>query len=181
MSRIGKQPIQIESTVTFEHKGDFAIVKGPKGEVYVPIPSVIDISIDSSQIIVRPKSETPQSRALWGLTRMLLANAVEGVTKGFQKELELVGVGYRVQKKGNSLELELGFSHKINVDPLEGIQLDIDKGTIRITGIDKQKVGQMAANIRSLRPPEPYKGKGIRYMGEYIKLKPGKSAKAASG
>ena len=178
MSKIGKLPIQIPSNVTITIDGKNVAVKGALGELSYVLPESIELEQRENELVVVPKDESRQTKAFWGLWRSLLANAVEGVSKGFEKRLELVGVGYRVQKKGTGLELEVGFSHKVNYEPRDGVTLDIEKGTIIVKGIDKQKVGQVAAEIRAVRPPEPYKGKGIRYVGEVVKLKPGKTAKA---
>lgn len=177
MSRIGKKPIELNGATT-NRQGDVLVVKGPKGELSLEVPSEIKIEEQEGKLIVAPLSLERESRAMWGLWRSLIANAVEGVTKGFVKELELVGVGYRVQKKGEGLELAVGYSHKVDFLPPHGIQLNIENGLIKVTGIDKQLVGQTAANIRRVRPPEPYQGKGIRYAGEHVTLKPGKAAKA---
>ncbi len=178
MSKIGKLPIQVPAGVTITVDGKTVTVKGSLGELSYVLPESIDINQSENELTVVPKDEARQTRAFWGLWRSLLANAIEGVSKGFEKRLELVGVGYRVQKKGSGLELEVGFSHKVSYESREGVTLDIDKGTIIIKGIDKQKVGQVAAEIRAVRPPEPYKGKGVRYVDEVVKLKPGKTAKA---
>ncbi|NTV30616.1 50S ribosomal protein L6 [candidate division WWE3 bacterium] len=180
MSRIGKKPIELNGA-TIETQGHVVNVKGAKGELTLDIPDHITIEIKEGKLIVTPVSEGREARAQWGLWRSLLANAVHGVTTGFTRELELVGVGYRVQKKGEGLELAVGYSHKVDFLPPAGVELNIENGLIKVTGIDKQKVGQTAANIRRVRPPEPYQGKGIRYAGEQITLKPGKAAKASGG
>ena len=178
MSRIGKKPIQLNDAKV-EITGQHVKVEGPKGEIALDLPTAVELSQEEGRVIVKPTSDGKKTKALWGLWRSLLANAITGVTAGFSRELELVGVGYRVQKKGEGLELAVGFSHKVDFLPPEGVQLGLENGVIKVTGIDKQKVGQTAANIRAIRPPEPYQGKGIRYVGERVVLKPGKAAKAA--
>ena len=180
MSKIGKQPIQINTPVELAINGSNITVKGPRGVLEYTVPSSVSVSFNEGSLVVTPTKTTPQSSAMWGLWRSLLANAVAGVTDGFTKELELVGVGYRVQTKGAGIELDLGYSHKIDYVPVEGVKIEVEKGVIRVSGVDKQKVGQAAAEIRSLRKPEPYKGKGVRYVGEVVRIKPGKSAKAGA-
>jgi len=179
MSKIGKKPIDIPSGVTVSDGNNNIVVKGPKGELSVAIDSIIKIDIKDNQIILSPKKETKKANVLWGLSRSLLANMVYGVEKGYEKELELQGVGYKVAQKGNDLELNLGFSHSIDFKAPKGIEFKVEKNKIIVSGIDKQLVGQVAANIRSLKKPEPYKGKGIRYVGEQIKRKVGKKAVGA--
>ncbi len=181
MSKIGKRPIPIKENVTISQKKGQVVVKGPKGEIRYSLPRAIKLEETDGQLWVRPQNNSRETAALWGLWRSLLANAVAGVTEGFRKELEMVGVGYKVQKKGDNLELDVGYSHSVVYPIPEGVTVEIDQGVIRVEGIDKQKVGQVAAEIRAVRPPEPYKGKGIRYVGEHVKLKPGKAAKAATG
>ncbi len=179
MSKIGKKPIDIPSGVTVSNNNNNISIKGSKGELSVTIDSIIEVDIKDNQVILFPKKETKKANALWGLSRSLVANMVYGVEKGYEKELELQGVGYKVAQKGNDLELNLGFSHPINFKAPEGIEFKIEKNKINISGIDKQLVGQIAADIRSLKKPEPYKGKGIRYVGEQVRRKIGKKAAGA--
>ncbi len=178
MSRIGKLPVPVPAGVEVTINGTDVTVKGPKGELSQSFNSNMSIekAEDGSIVVTRPNDER-ENRALHGLTRSLINNMVIGVTEGYKKTLELVGVGYRASLKGNKLEMTLGFSHPVFVEAREGITFECpDQTTIHISGIDKQKVGQTAAEIRSLRAPEPYKGKGIRYQGEHIRRKEGKAA-----
>lgn len=179
MSRIGKKPVAIPSGVTVEVKSGAVHVSGPKGELnYMLLPEV-DVTVEESAVVVERKDDERDARARHGLTRTLISNMVEGVSKGFEKSLEIIGVGYKVNLKGKSIELHLGFSHPINFDIPEGIEIVQDeknKNLITIKGIDKQLVGQVASDIRTLRPPEPYKGKGVRYTTEHVRRKPGKTA-----
>ncbi|MEA3304578.1 MAG: 50S ribosomal protein L6 [Patescibacteria group bacterium] len=180
MSRIGKLPVAIPSGVTASLVGSNLLVKGPKGDLSVPCHSKVNVTVEEKEVVVTRNSDLPEERGLHGLTRTLIQNAVDGVTKGFEKRLEIVGVGYKAQVQGKDLNLSLGFSHPVVIKPMDGIVLSIDPGNkniIVISGIDKQAVGQIAADIRKLRKPEPYKGKGIRYEGEYVRRKAGKSAK----
>ena len=159
--------------------GQTVRVKGPKGELTFDVHADMTVTLDDRAVLVTRPSDAPQHRALHGLTRMLVANMVEGVMTGFSKTLEIQGVGYRALKKGSGIELQLGFSHTIEYAAPDGVSLDLpDQTTIVVTGLDKQKVGQAAAEIRSFRPPEPYKGKGIRYRGEHVRRKAGKTAGA---
>ena len=179
MSRIGKQPIEIPQGVDVTLNGQSVHVKGPKGELTFDAHSDMTVALDDGVVTVTRPSDDPKHRALHGLTRMLVANMVEGVLTGFSKTLEIQGVGYRALQKGSGIELHLGFSHTIEYPTPDGVSLDLpDQTTIVVTGMDKQKVGQAAAEIRSLRPPEPYKGKGIRYRGEHVRRKAGKTAGA---
>ena len=181
MSRIGKQPIEIPQGADVTLNGQAVRVKGPKGELTFDVHPDIRVTIDDGVVTVSRPSDEPQHRALHGLTRMLVANMVEGVMMGFSKTLEIQGVGYRVMKKGSGIELHLGFSHRIQYPTPDGVSLDLpDQTTIVVTGVDKQKVGQAAAEIRAFRPPEPYKGKGIRYQGEHVRRKAGKTAAAGA-
>jgi len=177
MSRIGKKPIPIPAgvTVTVE-AGNVVRVKSNKGELTERIPATIEVSVEDGVVNVKRSSEDKDDRAKHGLSRALIANMVHGVTEGFTKSLEVIGVGYRVQKSGNKIVLNVGFSHPVEVPEENGIKLDVE-GTniIKVSGISKQVVGQCAADIRSIRPPEPYKGKGIRYAGEQVSLKVGKT------
>jgi large subunit ribosomal protein L6 len=178
MSRIGKQPIPIPSSVQVQIEGTSVTVRGPKGELHREIRPEIRASVEDGQLIVTRPSDQAQHRALHGLTRALLANMVTGVESGFAKTLELHGVGYRAQQMGSNIQVAVGFSHTVDVATRPGINLEVE-GTsrIHIRGIDKELVGQMAAEIRRIRPPEPYKGKGIRYEGEYVRRKAGKAGK----
>lgn len=176
MSRIGKKPVSAPSGVTVNVTDTNVSVKGPKGELALPLTEEVSVKVEGTDIIVLPTDENDKrSRAMWGTIRARLFNMVEGVTKGYEKNLELVGVGYRAAVKGKDLELNLGFSHPVVHKAPEGITFKCAKPTeVKIEGVDKQVVGQIAAEIRSYRPPEPYKGKGIRYEGEYIRRKEGK-------
>ena len=181
MSRIGKLPINLEgTTVTYEK--NLLTVKGPKGELSLSPHPKMKISINENDIVVERPNEEKKSKSLHGLTRTLVANMIEGVTKGFEKRLEIQGVGYRAQVQGKKITLSLGYSHPIEYLAPEGITLAMDeekKNIIIISGIDKQKVGQVASEIRGYRKPEPYKGKGIRYIDEYVRRKAGKTAAKA--
>lgn len=176
MSRIGKQPIQIPEGVEVKIDGDLVIVKGPKGELKTQIRPEIKTELKDEKIILKPVKFYKGTQALWGTYRSHIANMIEGVTKGFEKKLEIQGVGYRANIEGKDLILNLGYSHPIKIEASEGIEFKIEKNTIIVSGIDKQLVGQVTAEIRSKRKPEPYKGKGIRYGGEIIKRKMGKKA-----
>lgn len=178
MSKIGKQPIQLMPKVTVTIDGNHVVVAGPLGTLAYDKPESLDVKVVDGKLLVTPAQTGEGVAALWGLWRSLLANAVQGVSEGFKIQLELVGVGYRVQKSGEGIELEVGFSHKVPFVATDGVTLEVEKGVITVKGYDKQAVGQVAANIRRVRKPEPYKGKGIRYVGEVVKLKPGKAAKA---
>jgi large subunit ribosomal protein L6 len=178
MSRIGKMPIAVPSGVTVNIAGESVTVKGPKGELNRCLPSEIRINLEGNTLTVSRPSNSKKHRSYHGLTRSLLANMVEGVSKGFEKTLEIVGVGYRAEKSGDKLTLRLGFSHPVEVIPLPGITLSVEgNNRIKISGINKEDVGEMAAKIRAIRPPDAYKGKGIRYAGETVRLKPGKAGK----
>jgi large subunit ribosomal protein L6 len=176
MSKIGKQPVEILSGVDVKIDGNLISVKGPKGELAREFAREIGFETKENQIIVSVVRQNKKSSALWGLSRMLLVNMIKGVKDGFEKKLEIEGVGYKALPQGNDLTLNLGYSHPIIFKAPEGIQLKVDKNVIIISGISKELVGQTAANIRKLRKPEPYKGKGIRYQGEVIKRKAGKKA-----
>jgi large subunit ribosomal protein L6 len=181
MSRIGAKSIGIPQGVTIEVKARKVHVKGPKGELTYDLLPEIGVDIDGSKLTVKRIIENPDSKARHGLTRALLMNMVDGVTTGHERKLEIVGVGYKAQLKGKVLMLSLGFSHPVNVDIPEGIEVTQDeknKNLLSIKGIDKQMVGQVASNLRELRPPEPYKGKGIRYSDETVRRKAGKAAAA---
>ena len=177
MSRIGRQPIPIPESVTVRVEPDRVDVKGPKGELSERIPRDIEVVQEDGQLLVRRPTNRGEHRALHGLTRSLVANMVIGVTDGYAKTLEIQGVGYRAQKRGSDLELALGFSHPVPIKAPDGIEFEVPQPTeIVVRGIDKQLVGQVAADIRKRRPPEPYKGKGIRYRGEQVARKVGKRA-----
>lgn len=183
MSRIGKLPVPIPSGVTVEISGNTITVKGPKGELQKDIHPKIKIEKIENEVVVKKSDETKESRSLYGLSRSLIANMIEGVNKGFEKRLEIVGVGYRAKVGGNKITLNLGFSHPVEYTADKSIEFKLDeekKNIITISGIDKQLVGEVAAKVRSFRKPEPYKGKGIRYVDEYVARKAGKSA-AATG
>ena len=179
MSRIGKAPIPVPSGVDISVVGSTITVKGPKGELSRELPEQVTVRQDEGNLLVERANDERQNRALHGLTRALVANMVTGVSEGFRKDLEIVGVGYRATAKGsNALELALGFSHPVVVEAPEGVTFEVPSPTsIGVIGIDKQAVGQVAANIRKIRKPEPYKGKGIRYVDEHVRRKAGKSAK----
>ena len=178
MSRIGRLPIDIPSGVTVTAENGVNAVKGPKGELSLTVASPIEVAIADNQVVVTRPNDERLSRSLHGLTRTLISNQIIGVTEGYTKGLEVVGTGYRVAAKGESLEFALGYSHSITVDPPAGISFTVEgQNKILVSGIDKQAVGEVAANIRKLRKPEPYKGKGIRYAGEVVRRKAGKAGK----
>lgn len=186
MSRIGKAPVPIPGDVhvTLDKDGRRLTVKGPKGEQMLDLPSGLDVSVVDGSVVVACPSGDRLHRSLWGLTRSLIANAVEGTSRGFEKRLEIEGVGYRADLEGRVLRLTVGFSHPVRFEPLEGISFVVESAVaqrdnparIVVQGVDKQRVGEVAAEIRAVRVPEPYHGKGIRYQGEYIRRKAGKSA-----
>lgn len=176
MSRIGKAPITIPTGVEVRKDGNMVVVKGPKGQLKRLFPPDINVTIEGGKIVVKRPSDERNHRSLHGLTRSLLFNMVKGVTEGFEKVLEIQGVGYKAQKKGETLELWLGHSHAVTIPPQEGIQIEVASPTkVIVKGIDKEKVGEVAARLRAARKIEPYKGKGVRYQGEYIKRKAGKA------
>lgn len=181
MSKIGKLPVKIPAQVTITMTGGKAKIKGPKGELVVSIPTVITVKQEGDELIVSRNNDEKPTRALHGLVRSLLNNAVEGVTNGFAKTLEINGVGYRAEIKNKIVILHIGLSHLVEVPILDGVEVRLEKNQIIITGIDKQKVGEMAAVIRSRKKPEPYKGKGIKYIDEVIRRKAGKTAATSSG
>jgi len=175
MSRIGKKAVAIPSGVTANVAGKTISVKGPKGTLQLMVHDDVAVKMEGGEVQVDPRSDTKRARAMWGMTRALLANVVTGVTRGFERRLEITGVGYRAAVQGKNLQLSLGYSHEVVYPIPEGIAIATPRPTeIVVTGIDKQKVGQVAAEIRDFRPPEPYKGKGVRYAGEYIFRKEGK-------
>ena len=175
MSRIGKVPVAIPAGVTAKIENGTLSVKGPKGELSMSTSDLISYTIEDDRIVVQPANKTRQARQFWGMQRTLVSNLVQGVTDGFSKVLEITGVGYRANAQGKTLKLQLGFSHDVDLDVPEGLEVKTpDQTTVEISGIDKQKVGQFAAEIREWRKPEPYKGKGVKYRGEYIFRKEGK-------
>lgn len=175
MSRVGKNPVAVPNGVTVDLKGQDLKVKGPKGELALVIHPKVQVKVENGAVTVSPLDKDLESRALWATMQRRITNMVVGVTQGFTKDLEIEGVGYRCNLQGKTLVLQLGFSHDVHYPVPEGIAIAVEKQTaIKITGIDKEKVGQVAAEIRSYRPPEPYKGKGVRYAGEYILRKEGK-------
>ena len=177
MSRIGRKPIPVPDTVTVEVAPGSVAVKGPKGELSQQLSTDMKVEQSDGTVTVERPTDRGEHRALHGLTRSLIANMVEGVTEGFEKRLEIQGVGYRAQLKGKSLEMALGFSHPVSIEPPDGIEFEVPQPTeVIVRGIDKQLVGQVAADIRKRRPPEPYKGKGIRYRDEHVARKVGKRA-----
>ncbi|AYV68873.1 MULTISPECIES: 50S ribosomal protein L6 [Niallia] len=178
MSRVGKKPIEVPAGVTVTIDKSTVTVKGPKGELTRTFNSDIAISLEENVINVTRPSDVKEHRALHGTTRALLSNMVEGVSKGFERGLELIGVGYRAQKQGSKLVLNVGYSHPVEIEPEAGIEIEVPSATkVVVKGTSKERVGALAANIRDVRPPEPYKGKGIRYEGEYVRRKEGKTGK----
>ncbi|MFT0877424.1 50S ribosomal protein L6 [Rhodopseudomonas sp. G2_2311] len=175
MSRVGKKPVTVPSGVTATVEGQTVKMKGPKGQLQFVVHDDVDVKFEDGAVRVAPRHETNRARALYGTARAQIANLVEGVTKGFEKKLEITGVGYRAAMQGKKLQLALGYSHDVLYDIPEGITITVPKPTeINVAGIDSQKVGQVAAEIRDYRPPEPYKGKGVRYADEFIFRKEGK-------
>jgi large subunit ribosomal protein L6 len=179
MGRIGRRILEIPSGTEVKVEGDKIIVKGPKGTLTQTFLPPVQVKVEENKVFTLCESEDRKVLALQGLYNSLIKNMLEGVTKGFEKSLDLVGVGYRAQLQGKKLQLQLGFSHPVEVDPPEGVAFELESPTrIKVKGIDRQLVGQVAAEIRSIRPVEPYKGKGIRYVGEIVRRKAGKAAKA---
>jgi large subunit ribosomal protein L6 len=180
MSRIGKQPIPIPKGVDIQIEGNLVRIKGPKGELTHQLPDAIKLQRENGTLYVKRENDERFARSQHGLQRTLIANMVKGVSEGFEKTLEIVGVGYRAQMEGKTLVLQVGYSHPVRIEPFPGITLAVEQDPqtratlIQVRGIDKQLVGQQAANIRAVRPPDPYKGKGLRYRGEVVRLKPGK-------
>ena len=181
MSRVGNRPIPLVDGVSVERVGDEIRVKGPKGTLAKRVPPGIDVRVEDRRVHFRRPDDSKQSRALHGLARALVANMVRGVQEPFARELEIQGVGYRAEVSGGKISLSLGFSHPVDVPIPEGLSVSVDKGMVRVQGIDKQKVGQFAADLRSLRPPEPYKGKGVRYAQEIVRRKVGKAGATGTG
>ncbi len=181
MSRIGRLPVDIPSGVTVDVKGTHVRVKGPRGELQQSFSPSVAIALQANQVLVTRSSDEPSQRALHGTTRALLANMIQGVSKGFQVVLEVEGVGYRAEIEGKNLALYVGYSHPVKIEPPAGITFEADQKTrqIKVAGFDKQLVGQVAADIRKVRPPEPYHGKGLHYLGERIRRKAGKAGKGA--
>jgi len=180
MSKIGKQPVEFPETVQVDLDRGGVNVKGPKGELWQKLPMKVKVKLEDKKIVVSVTDEERQTRALHGLIRSLLANMVKGVTEGYQKTLELSGVGFRASLSGENLVLSVGFSHQVEVKPPPGIKFSVIENKITVAGIDKALVGEMAAKIRAVRPAEPYKGKGIKYEGEIIRRKAGKAGKAGA-
>ena len=179
MSRIGRKPIVIPAGVEVKIDGSHVTVKGPKGTLDSAIHPLMKVEVKDGEVLVTRPNDEKEARSLHGLSRTLVANMVEGVSEGFKKELEIQGIGYRAQKQGKDLVMNLGYSHQVIMPEIDGITVDVPEPTkIIVNGIDKQKVGQFAAEVREKRPPEPYKGKGIRYLGEFVARKEGKAGKA---
>lgn len=184
MSRIGKQPVSVPTGVTVEINGKKVSIKGPKGELKKELNKNIQAELNGNEIIISRLNEEKETKSLHGLTKSLIANMVDGVTKGYEKQLEIIGVGYRAQVNKNKISLTLGYSHPIEYTAPEGIEFELDKekkNILTIRGIDKQVVGEVAAKVRSYRKPEPYKGKGIKYIDEHVVRKAGKAAASATG
>jgi large subunit ribosomal protein L6 len=178
MSRIGKLPVQVPNGVTVTVADESITVKGPKGSLEHFVPEHVNVKLDDGKVVVDRTSDMKQARANHGLTRAVIRNMVEGVTKGFERKLEIVGVGFRAEVRGKTLVLNIGYSHPVEYAIPDGVSIAVDKGGgVTLSGIDKKQVGQAAADIRAFRRPDSYKGKGVRYAGEYIRLKAGKSAK----
>jgi large subunit ribosomal protein L6 len=175
MSRIGKKPVAVPAGVTVTLEGQSLMVRGPKGQLAWTVVDDIEVKYENNELSLTPRGDDKRARAMWGLSRSLVNNLVHGVTQGYEEVLELVGVGYRAALKGQNLSMQLGYSHDVEVPPPAGITFAVPKQTeVRVAGIDKQLVGEVAARIRRLRPPEPYKGKGVRYSGEKVRRKEGK-------
>ena len=181
MSRIGKKPILIPENVEVKIEGQKVMIKGPKGELQREIRPEIKVETKNNQIFVSPQIETKKTKAFWGLTRALIANMIKGVKEGFEKKLEIEGLGFRALLEGNDLLLYVGFTQPIKIEAPEGIKFSVEKNIITVSGADLEKVSQVAAKIRKVKPPEPYKGKGIRYLGEVVRRKVGKKAVTAIG
>ncbi len=181
MSRIGRMPVEVPGGVQVDIRGLDVRVKGPKGELQRSFSPLVGITLENNQLVVTRKSELPAERAMHGTTRAVLANMVEGVSKGFELVLEVEGVGYRAEMEGKNLALYVGYSHPVKIEPPAGITFETDQKTrqIKVIGFDKELVGQIAANVRKVRPPEPYHGKGLRYLGERVRRKAGKAGKGA--
>ncbi len=181
MSRVGKKPILIPESVEIKIEGQKIIVKGPKGELQKEVRPEIKLEAKKDKILVTPQRKTKRTEAFWGLTRALVFNMIKGVTEGYEKKLQLEGVGYKANSEGEELVLQVGFSHPVKIKKPEGINFSVEKNIITVSGINKELVGQIAAEIRKVRPPEPYKGKGIRYVGEEVRRKAGKKVVGTEG
>lgn len=181
MSKIGKKIIEIPKDASITIDGKTVRIKGPKGELRFSVPREIELSLQENQLSVLPVSQSKKTPALWGTTRAIIANMITGVVKGFEKKLEIEGVGFKAQMQGNDLVLNIGFSHPVVFKPKEGIKVGVEKNIITISGISRELVGQTAANIRDFKKPEPYKGKGIKYVGEVIRRKAGKKVAGSTG
>ena len=181
MSRIGRLPVEVPTEVKVDIKGTYVKVKGPNGEMDRLFSPIVSITFNENQVVVTRSSDEPEARALHGTTRALIQNMVTGVKDGFTKVLEIEGVGYRAEMNGENLVLNVGYSHPVEIEPPSGVKFEVDNKSreVKVHGMDKESVGQIASNIREVRPPEPYKGKGIRYQGERVRRKAGKSGKAA--
>lgn len=178
MSRIGLKPIEIPEGVEVKLDGNKVSVKGPKGELSKEIHENMTLKMEDNVVTIERHNDLKENRSLHGTSRTMIANMIQGVTQGFEKSLEISGVGYRAHKQGNKLVVSAGYSHPVEIDAIDGIEIDVPENTkLTVKGIDKELVGAIAANIRAIRPPEPYKGKGIRYVGEYVRRKEGKTAK----
>ena len=180
MSRIGKKPILRPENVEVKIEGNLVIAKGPKGELTKKIPPEMKVELKDRKILISPCLQTKKTNALWGLTRALIFNLVKGLTEGFEKKLEIEGIGYKALVQDNKLILSLGFSHPIEIKAPEGIKFQVEKNIITVSGLDKELVGQVAASLRARKKPEPYKGKGIKYLGEIVRRKAGKKAVVAT-
>jgi large subunit ribosomal protein L6 len=180
MSKIGQLPIQIPNGVTVEINGSTVGVNGTKGKLSIVVNDLIKLKQEEGNLLVSVTKETKFAKSIWGTTRKLIDNMIKGVNEGWSKQLELVGTGYRAEVQGNTLVLTVGYSHPIKIEAPDGISFKVEKGIITVDGIDRQVVGQISANIRSSRPPEPYKGKGVKYVDEVIRRKAGKAAKTAA-
>ncbi|EKD49498.1 MAG: 50S ribosomal protein L6 [uncultured bacterium] len=178
MSRLGKRPIAIPSGVTVEVKDDTVSVKGPKGTLSFEYKREVEVKVSEEGVVVEKKGKSKEAPAIWGTTARMIENLITGVTAGFQKQLELNGVGFRMAVAGKKINLALGFSHPVEVEIVEGIDVKIEGNTLTVSGIDKHAVGQFAANVRKLKPVEPYKGKGFKYVGEFVRRKEGKRSAA---
>jgi len=174
MSRVGKKPIEIPENVQVTVEGRKVTVKGPKGELSREIRPEIKAEVKDGEVIVTPQKKTKQTKAYWGLTRALIQNMVDGVVKEYEKKLEIQGLGYKANMQGDTLVLKVGYSHSVEMESPEGVDISVDNNIITVSGIDKELVGLTASKIRKVKPPEPYKGKGIRYVGEHVRRKPGK-------
>jgi len=179
MSRVGKKPIEIPEDVEVKVEGNKVTIKGPKGELQKEVRPEVKVEIKKGKVLVTPQKETKKTDAFWGLTRALLFNMIKGVTEGYEKKLQIEGVGYRASLEEEGLVLQVGFSHPVKIKKPEGVNFLVEKNIITVSGIDKELVGQIAAKIRKVRPPEPYKGKGIRYVGEEVRRKAGKKVVTA--